>query len=109
MEGVASDMNMRFINSSGAGIGWKSIIYTLKNERKSQQTTTIASMKSWRNNLLDGDRKAKILSHLVNMPVEDKWRLMRGRCVKDAFVETIKDSSFEHPCLSYILDLADPI
>lgn len=45
----------------------------------------------------------------MNLPATDKWILQGGKYVEDGVLEAIKDSSFQHPCLSYILDLADLI
>ncbi|GAA5798176.1 hypothetical protein HPULCUR_003576 [Helicostylum pulchrum] len=40
---------------------------------------------------------------------EDPRRAGRGRYIEDIVAEAIEDRSYEHLCLSYILDLVDPL
>ena len=66
-------------------------------------------MESVHNNSISADDKKSAITYLENLPVEEKWRLKSGRFIEDIVMQAINDSAFEHPCLSYIVDLADPI
>ncbi|KAI9279893.1 hypothetical protein BY458DRAFT_545049 [Sporodiniella umbellata] len=112
---VASRLNFRIKNDSGDTNNWQTLIYDeLKAKRKTSfisasTTTSTKSTKSVHNNSISADDKKSAITYLEKLPVEEKWRLKSGRFIEDVVMQAINDSTFEHPCLSYIVDLADPI
>ncbi|KAG1472238.1 hypothetical protein G6F56_001656 [Rhizopus delemar] len=136
---VASRLNFRIKKDSGDTNNWRTLIYNelkakIKKSSKSASTTTSTtvstttsttastttsttasttvstkSTKSVRNNSISADDKKIATAYLENLSVDEKWRLKSGRFVEDIVMQAINDSTFEHPCLSYIVDLADPI
>ncbi|KAG2230560.1 hypothetical protein INT48_009900 [Thamnidium elegans] len=106
---VASSLNFRIKNDSGDANNWQTLISDeLKAKKKdvfyiskhNNKHITILSV------LLI---KKSAITYLENLPVEKKWRLKSGRFIEDIVMQAINDSTFEHPCLSYIVDLAHPI
>ncbi|KAG0768511.1 hypothetical protein G6F24_001872 [Rhizopus arrhizus] len=89
---VTSSLNFRIKNDSGDTNNWQTLIYDeLKVKRKTSSisastTTSTKSTESVHNNSISADDKKKGI-----------------------VMQAINDSTFEHSCLSYIVDLADPI
>lgn len=114
-------MSLRPRNDNGDS-DWKTLILdTLKGKKKlmsSAVTTTTATttanitttLKSTCiNRAVNQVTKARAIHYLQQLNTVDKWKLRSGRYVEDGVLEAVKESSFRHPCLSYILDLADSI
>jgi hypothetical protein len=109
---VASNLNFRIKNDSGDTNNWQTLIHDeLKAKRKTSSisASTTKGTKSVHNNFISADDKKSAITYLENLPVEEKWRLKSGRFIEDIVMQVINDSTFEHPCLPYIVDLADPI
>jgi hypothetical protein len=116
---VASNLNFFVKNNSDDSDNWQALVVNELKVRKktpsSSPTTTITrrsatkSTKFSHNNLISADEKESAISYLENLPVEEKWKLKTGRLVEDVIMQAINDSHYEHPCLSFILDLADPL
>jgi hypothetical protein len=83
-----------------------------RSQKGSTTTTRRSAAKSTKfshNNLISADEKESAISYLENLPVEEKWKLKSGRLVEDVIMQAINDGHYEHPCLSFILDLTDPL
>lgn len=117
---VASRLKFRLENDSGDNNQWQTLISDkLKAEKKSSSSATTStatstatgtkSSKSVHNNPISTDDKKCAIDYLKSLPAEDKWRLKSGRFVEDVVKQAINDSAFEVPCLSFVVDLADPI
>lgn len=113
---AASQLNFRIKDSSGDTNNWKTLIFDrLKEKRKTPLKSTCStssnstSTTSLNNNFISDDEKESARTYLRNLRAEEKWRLKSGRYVEDVVLKAVNDCSFEHPCLSYIIDLADPV
>lgn len=73
-------------------------------------STPTTSTSSKHNRSVKDLDKAPLIAYLSDLPLDKKWKLnCSGRYVEDIMVEAINHCAFDHPCLSFILDLADPM
>lgn len=120
-EEVAQKLNLCWKNSHGDS-QWKTLISDpLKGEKKlmsSAATTTTANTTAnittmikttCINRAVDQVSKARAISYLEQLDAVDKWGLKSGNYVEDTVLKAIRDSCYDHPCLSFIVDLADPM
>ncbi|CAO3655299.1 unnamed protein product [Mucor hiemalis] len=109
---VATSLNIQIKSNSGDANTWKTLISnelkaknismpTSTSETSASAGTPTSRMSKAHNNPISADEKQSAIRYLDVLADADKWRLKSGRFTEDNILQAIKDSAFEHPCLSY--------